>query len=86
MTKLYNPERWAKSVYNAGGVVYVLKSELSRSTGQYGPKTKIVKNLELIDQNNIWLILNTASKLCKFTGYASCNSIFDTFFTKFFIS
>ena len=43
----------------------------------------MVKYLELIDQNKIRLIFNTASKMCKFTGLESSHSIFDIFLLKF---
>ena len=45
----------------------------------------MVKYLELIDQNKIRLILNTASKVCKFPGLVSSHS-FLTFLPKFQIS
>ena len=47
-----------------------------KTENKYDPKTETVKYLELIGQNNIWLILNIASKVCKFTGHASSHSIF----------
>ena len=37
---------------------------------KYDPKIETVKYLELIGQNKIWLIFNTASKVCKFPGNA----------------
>ena len=46
---------------------------------------KAVKYLKLINRNRIWIILNTASKMCKFTGRASTHSIFNLF-NKFQIS
>ena len=77
------------SSHHGGVVVYVLKSELSRSSlkydimkkteKNYDPKIETVKCLELIDLNIIWLIFNTESKGCKFTGHASSHSIFNTF-------
>ena len=54
-----------------------------RKENKYDPKIETVKYLELIEQNKMWLIFNTASKMCKFPGHASNHSFFITFFTKF---
>ena len=36
-----------------------------KQENKYDPKIETVKYLEIIDQNRIWLILNTASKVWK---------------------
>ena len=43
------------------------------------PKTEPSKYLELINLNKIRQFFNTASKMLKFPGRASSNSIVDTF-------
>ena len=56
---------------------------------KYDPKIETVRSLALFnqkDQIKSWLIFNTTSKVCKFTGHASSHSIFNTLFTKFQIS
>ena len=50
-----------------------------KNENKYDPKIETVKYLESIDQNNIWLILNIASKVCKFTGHTPSHSSFNTF-------
>ena len=42
---------------------------------KYDPKIKTVRYVELIDQNKIWLILNSALKMCKLPWHAAKNSI-----------
>ena len=42
-----------------------------KQRNKYDPKIEAVKYLELIDQNEILLIHNTASKVSKFLGHAS---------------
>ena len=44
---------------------------MKKTKNKYDPKIETVKYLELIDKNKIWLIFNTASKVCKFPGRAS---------------
>ena len=43
---------------------------------KYDPKIETVWYLELIYQHSIWIIFNTASKVCKFTVHASSHSIY----------
>ena len=50
---------------------------------KYDPKIEMVKYLELIDQNKIWLLLNTASKVYTFPRHVSSHSIFNTFSPNF---
>ena len=57
-----------------------------KQKNKYDPKIEMVKYLNLIDRNKIWLIFNTASKVFKFPGHASSYSIFNNVFTKFHIS
>ena len=60
---------------------------LWKKTGKmYDPKIKSAKYLELIDQNKIWLIFNSASKVQKLPGHPFIHSIFNTLFAKFQIS
>ena len=44
---------------------------MKKTENKYDPKIETVKYLELIDQNKIWLIFNTAFKVCKFPGHES---------------
>ena len=52
---------------------------MKKMKNEYDTKIKTVEYLELIDQNKIWLILNTASKVCKFHGHASSHSMSNNF-------
>ena len=52
---------------------------LKKQKNKYDPKIERFKYLELIDQNKIWPIYNTAPKMGKFPGFASSHSIFDFF-------
>ena len=54
-----------------------------KTENKYDPKVEVVKYLEVIDQNKIWLTFNTASKVCKFPEHAPCRSIFNTFLSNF---
>ena len=54
-----------------------------KQKNKYDPKLKTVKHLELIDQNKTRLILNIASKVCKFPGHASSHSILNMFCSNF---
>ena len=51
----------------------------------YHTKTETIKYLELIGQNNIRQHFNTDSKVCKFSGHASINSIINNFSTNYSI-
>ena len=54
---------------------------MKKRKNKYDNNIKTVKYSELIFQNKISLILNIASKVCKFTGLASSYSIL-IFFSK----
>ena len=47
----------------------------TKQENEYDPKLEMVKYLEPIDQNKIWLLLNTASEACKFPVHAYRHSI-----------
>ena len=46
-----------------------------KTKNEYDPKIKTVKYLKSIDQNEFWLIFNTASKVCRLPGHASSQSV-----------
>ena len=50
-----------------------------KQKSNYDPNIESVKYIELIDQDKIWLVLNTALKVCKFSLHTYSHSILNTF-------